>query len=565
MKENSKSQKQIKELTNELLKAKKIIFKENIIKEKRAAELVIANKELTYQNTEKKKRASELVDANKELAFQNKEKENLAAELVIANKKIIYQSKLIKDLLEKQLLEKTLMCIGDAVIATDLKMKVRLWNKAAETITGWTQKEALQKPIFNYYNIDKYASDKVKIIIDEVIASGEIYHDNTPKVLTIKDGNEIHIEDTTALIINEQNEPLGVVIVFRDYTKKWEHLNKIEYLSFHDELTGLYNRRFYEEELERMDTKRNLPLSLIIGDVNGLKLLNDVFGHESGDKLLKTAAHAISEGCRTDDVASRLGGDEFIILLPKTNAAEAELVIERIQSYYKKENVQGLGISISFGIGTKEDESQNINDIFISAENLMYKHKLHESASIKRKTIDIITKKLSEKNSRSLNHSENVSTLVEALAEKMAFSNDSIKQMKLTALMHDIGKIGISHKILSKEEKLDKEEYEEIKKHSEIGYRILSSVNEFSEVSDFVLAQHERWDGKGYPRGLVGEEIPIHSRILALADAYDSMINDLTYKKALSKDEAIKEIKRCSGTQFDPYLAEVFIEQVLKT
>ncbi len=488
----------------------------------------------------------------------------MTAELVDAQKKIVIQSKLIKVQMEKQLLEKTIMCIGDAVIATDLKCKIKLLNKAAETITGWTQKEALGKSINIVYNISNEGGlEKVKNIINEVITSGQIHQEDIPNLLIKKDGKEILIEDTTALIVNDQNQPLGVVIVFRDYTKKWERFNKIESQSFRDELTGLYNRRFYKEELERMDAKKNLPLSLIMGDVNGLKLMNDSFGHDSGDELLRKSADAISKGCRTDDIAARLGGDEFVILLPKTNADEAALVVEHIKSNYKLKKVNGLGISISFGIATKEDESQEMNDLFIIAEKNMYNQKVHESDNIKSKTIDVITKALFKKSKREMTHSKNVSKLVEKLADEMAFSSDSIKLMTLTAHMHDIGKIGISDKILNKEAQLDSDEYDEIKKHPEIAYRILSSVNEFSGLSNFVLAHHERWDGKGYPRGLKEEEIPIQSRIIALADSYDAMTNKLTYKKALSKEEAIEEIKRCSGTQFDPDLVEVFIEKVL--
>ena len=427
-------------------------------------------------------------------------------------------------------------------------------------ITGWTQKEALRKSIDKVYNIiNEGTRDKVKNIITEVITSGQIHQEEIPRLLIMKDGKEILIEATTALIVNDQNQSLGVVIVFRDYTKKWEQLNKMESQSFRDELTGLYNRRFYKEELERMDIIKNLPLSLIMGDVNGLKLMNDSFGHEYGDELLRIAAQAISEGCRTNDIAARLGGDEFIIVLPETNSNDAALVIERIKSIYKMKKVNGLEISISFGIGTKFDESEELNDIFIVAEKNMYQHKVHDSAKIKSKAIDIITKTLFKKSKREMTHSKNVSNLVEKLAEEMAFSLDHIKQMKLTAVMHNIGKIGISDKILNKEMKLDDNEYDEIKKHPEIGYRILGSANEFSGLSNYVLAHHERWDGKGYPRGLKGEEIPIQSRIIALAESYDAMTNEFTYKKVLSKDEAIEEIMRCSGTQFDPDLAKVFI------
>ena len=565
-----------KEPNKKLLKSNKIISKENPEIEELKAELVIADKEteklkaeLVTADKEKGKQAAELVTADKELALYKDEIEDLRAELVFANKQIVIQAKsisaLMKDAIENHLLEKTLMSIGDALIATDIYDNVKFLNKAAETMTGWAHKNAIRKPISKVYKIiNVKTGNKVNNIIAEVITSSLNRQQYDPYKLLKKDGTEVLIEDSAALILNQQNEPLGVVIVFRDYTEKWERLNKMKFLSFHDELTSLYNRRFYEEELKRMDTKRNLPLSLIMCDVNGLKLINDSFGHNAGDELLRISAHAISEVCRTDDMAARIGGDEFVIMLPKTNADDAALLIERIKSHYKGEKVNGLEISISFGTETKVDETQNINDIFILAEKRMYKHKIHESSIIKRRTINLITEMIYEKNREEPNHCKNVSTLVEALAKQMGFNIDNINQMVLLGLMHDIGKIGIADIILFKDEKLDKFEFEEIKKHPQIGYSILNSVSEFSGLSDFILSHHERWDGTGYPRGLKGEEIPIQSRMLALCDSYDVMINEQPYKKAISKDEAVEEIMRCSGTQFDPTLAKIFIEQVLK-
>ena len=554
----------------ELVIANKELIFQNDEKEKRAAELVIANKELIFQNDEKEKRAAELVIANNELIFQNDEKEKRAAEMVMANEEIDMQAKLIKIQaaynIEKQLFEKTLMGIGDAVISTDQNKKILFLNKVAETVTGWSQKEALGKSVYEVFNIlNEVTRKKDDDIVQRVMVTGKIHLLPNHTILISKDGVEKLVEDSAAPIVNEKNQVIGVVIVFRDYTEKWERLKRIEYLSFHDEVTGLYNRRFYEEELKRMDTKRNLPLSLIMGDVNGLKLINDSFGHEVGDELLRKTANAISKACRTDDIAARLGGDEFIIILPNSNSSDSRKVISRIQNFLKIESINGLGISISFGSETKTDIKQDINDIFKNTENHMYRHKIYESSSMRRGMIDLITNTLYAKNGRELIHSKNVSILSEALAEKMGFSNDDINLMRLTGLMHDIGKIGIADNILNKEGKLTNEEYAEIKKHPEIGYRILSSVNEFSEISEFVLEHHERWDGTGYPQGLKGEEIKIEARMITICDAFDAMSTLRTYRDILSQADAIKELRRCSGTQFDPDILKVFINQILGT
>jgi diguanylate cyclase len=523
--------------------------------EELTAKLLTATKELAYQNEEKDKRAAELLIANIELAHQNDEKDKRAEELLT-----------LKDSLfnEKQLLEKTLISIGDGVISTDKDKNVLFLNGVAQSVTGWTQKEALGKPIYEVFNImNEFSRKREEDIIKKVMITGKIHMLANHTILTNKYGGEMLIEDSVAPIINEKGKTIGVVIVFRDYTEKWERLKKIEHLSFYDEITGLYNRRFYEEELKRLDTKRNLPLSLVMGDVNGLKLINDSFGHEVGDELLKKAATAISKACRTDDIAARLGGDEFVIILPNSTADDSAKVVERIQGYLNKERIEGLEISISFGFETKDDMNQDINDVFKNTENHMYRHKIYESSSMRRETIDLITNTLFAKNGRELIHSRNVSALAEALAEKMEFSKDDINLMRLTGLMHDIGKIGIPDNILNKVGKLTSEEYNEIKKHPEIGYRILSSVNEFSELSEFVLEHHEKWDGTGYPQGPKAGAIRIEARMIAICDAFDAMLTLRTYRDIISKGEAVREINRCAGTQFDPDIAKIFADMIL--
>ncbi len=350
-------------------------------------------------------------------------------------------------------------------------------------------------------------------------------------------------------------------VLVTDIDDRVRREEEIEYLSYHDQLTGLCNRRFYEEELKRLDTERNLPLTIAMGDINGLKLINDSFGHQVGDEQLKKVAEVLKGCCRADDIIARIGGDEFVIILPKTDTPEAEKLIVRINNFTSKNKVENLDISISFGYETKTKKAQKIEDVFKGAEDHMYRHKLYESASIKNKMIEIIMNTLFEKNPREMLHSKRVSEICEFIAKCLNFGNDDILETKLAGLMHDIGKIGIEEKVLSSTGKLNEEEWKEIKRHSEVGYRILSSSNEFSEIADHVLAHHERWDGAGYPKRLKGEEISIQARIIAIADSFDAMIGERTYKQALSVEEALEEIRRCAGTQFDPEIAKVFVTQ----
>lgn len=349
----------------------------------------------------------------------------------------------------------------------------------------------------------------------------------------------------------------------QDITERKKAEEKLVYISFHDHLTDLYNRRFFEEELKRLDKDCNLPISIIMCDINGLKLVNDSFGHYSGDALLKKAAETIKKACREEDVIARIGGDEFVVILPKTDSDNTQQVSNRIKDLASKEKVANIELSISYGHDTKTLDTQSIVEIIANAENNMYRHKLSERSSMRSKTIDLIMNALFEKSNREAIHSNRVSSLCKAIGSKMNFDKESVNQIGIAGLIHDIGKIGIDEKILNKPGSLTADEKVEIERHPEIGWRLLSSTNEFSVLAQFVLSHHEKWDGSGYPHGIKGKEIPLESRIIALADAYDAMTSERSYRKALCKDAATKELTRCSGTQFDPEIVDVFVNQVL--
>ena len=349
----------------------------------------------------------------------------------------------------------------------------------------------------------------------------------------------------------------------QDITERKKTESELLYLSYHDHLTELYNRRFFEEELVRLDTVENLPLSVIMCDVNGLKLVNDSFGHDSGDALLRNAAKTIGCVCREGDVIARIGGDEFVVVLPKTSAEETVLIANRIKELASKEKVANIELSISYGYETKTTDKQSILEIVANAENHMYRHKLYERSSIRSKTIDLIMNTLFEKSNREAMHSNRVSRHCQSIATKMGFNKDAANQMKIAGLIHDIGKIGVDEKILNKPGQLTIDERRDIERHPEIGWKILSSTNEFSELAQFVLNHHERWDGSGYPNGLKGEAIQVEARIIGVADAYDAMTSERSYKKGMSQEDAVIELKRCSGTQFDPYIVNVFVSLVL--
>lgn len=424
-------------------------------------------------------------------------------------------------------------------------------NDSYTRIMGITREQAIGKRIKEVMpNVEQYWID----IFGKVALTGEPSYDENYLVTSGK-------YYSTYTYCPKKN--LFAMLV-TDISERIQKEEEILYLSYHDHLTGLYNRRFYEAELKRLDTERNLPLTLVLGDVNGLKLVNDSFGHVLGDELLKKTAEIIKKCCRCDDIVARLGGDEFIIILPKTNSLATEKLIRRIKDLALKEKVGSLDISISFGYETKTEKTEDIHEIFKRTEDNMYRNKLYTNSGIRSKTIDVIMNTLYEKNHREMMHSKRVSQICEAIAVQMNLEKEDVDQIKVAGLMHDIGKIGIDENILNSSGNLNNDEWEEIRRHSEIGYRILSSANEFLEIAAFVLQHHERWDGTGYPKYLKGDEISLVARIIAVADAFDAMSSVRSYKRALSETETIEEIKRCSGTQFDPKIARIFVEKVLK-
>jgi HD-GYP domain-containing protein (c-di-GMP phosphodiesterase class II) len=225
--------------------------------------------------------------------------------------------------------------------------------------------------------------------------------------------------------------------------------------------------------------------------------------------------------------------------------------------------VEKLTFSISVGYAVKQCAGEFFGDVFKQAEDDMYHHKLYESAEMRYRAIHHILQTLYEKSPREMQHSVNVGELSKEIAMSLKLVPEIADQANQAGVMHDIGKIGIDQNILEKEIKLDENEFKEIKRHSEVGYRLLNSVNGMAHLAPFVLEHHERWDGTGYPKGLSGESISMIARIIAVADGYDAMVSPRPYKQIMTKDEAMDEICRCAGKQYDPVVAHAFVEGVM--
>ena len=297
-----------------------------------------------------------------------------------------------------------------------------------------------------------------------------------------------------------------------------------------------------------------------MGDVNGLKITNDTVGHFEGDKLLKIITEILKDACKERGLVFRTGGDEFVILIPNILEGEYRIIINKIFESCKKYEHELIDVSIALGASTTNDLDKSIYETLKEAEDKVYRQKLLQENSMSSSIMYSLKASLEAKSIETEEHTKRVLENAITIGKKVSLSMSQMDELVLVANLHDIGKIGISEEILLKPSKLSDEEFDLIRTHTDKGYRIVKASNQLDGVAKGVLTHHERWDGNGYPLKLKGEDIPLAARIVCVADSYDVVTHDRTYKKAMSIEEAIEELTICSGRQFDPTIVSTFIE-----
>lgn len=401
-------------------------------------------------------------------------------------------------------------------------------------------------------NFDEEHMDLLFQNIEELFRTGEIQ--------TFEICSQIFAEQTffeARLVLCGQDK---VLVVVRDITKRKESEIKLYNMSIRDTVTNLYNRNFFDHTLDKYLNQATKGMGIVICDIDGLKLVNDTLGHAEGDEYLKTAASILCKCFSEDDIVARVGGDEFAVFLKHTTTKELSAIASQIDELLAAINSKErlIPISMSLGYAVGDGTEKDLKELSKMADKLMYREKLHHRQSEKSNNIKLLTKMLEVRDFITEGHGDRMQELSGKLSEIMGMSKNEIKDIHLFAQFHDIGKVGIPDRILFKPGRLTEEEMTEMKLHTEIGYRIAESSPDLAHIADWILKHHEWWDGNGYPFKLKGNEIPLPCRILTIVDAFDAMTNNRPYRKALSKEDALREIIKFKGTQFDPTLVDKF-------
>ena len=475
-------------------------------------------------------------------------------------------SRLNRDLEEnKEKLQLLLDSTAEAIYGIDLEGRCTFCNKSTLRLLGYdSQDELLGKNM--HTQIHHSHRDGSPINIDDCKILKTILQGNgiesEDEVFWRKDGTFLDVEYHSYPQIKD-GKVIGGVVTFMDITERKQREEKIRYLSSHDILTGFHNRRSFEESRTRIDTPENLPLSVIYADINGLKMTNDIFGHAAGDKLITETADILRRSCREEDLVARVGGDEFIILMPGTDSESAGRIIENIRMEFVKvnEHTKAIKCSISLGYGTKTNPGESLDEIISIAENAMYKDKAINQKSINTDMAGAIIDALHLRSSYEKQHSMEVSKLCGEIGAYMKLSEFEINQLIRAGYLHDIGKITFNDRLLSlKEHSMD--EKEELQQHVIVGYRILNLFDDTLDLAEYVYSHHEHWDGSGYPRGLKGDQIPLLARIIAIAESYSRKYYMTEGTHEEKKAAALQKIKDGSGKRFDPEIVKLFIRMM---
>ncbi|MFP4078567.1 MAG: HD domain-containing phosphohydrolase, partial [Candidatus Izemoplasmataceae bacterium] len=475
----------------------------------------------------------------------------------------LLQKRLNQVHLHNEELDATLMSIGDGVVITDEKGTIKRINPRALKLLGLEEEAALNQPFASIFTMMNHKTKApTKDPIEAVLKTRERTEMEQNTVLKNHEGKELFIEDSSSPIHGKDGTLIGAVLVFRDISERKDREQRILHISYHDYLTGIPNRRYFQETLGNMNTPEHYPLAIAMMDLNALKVINDAYGHEQGNVALKGVAKALKFAKRKEDFIARIGGDEFAMVLPNADETIVSNIKGRLDKFINGIAIGGVKPTLAFGYAFKHDGRSRIREIIKEAEDRMYKNKVLSAQSTRNNAILSILNTLTDKYQEERLHSRRVGHYCKLIGEKMDLRSDEVSELEFAGQLHDIGKITVPDKILKKPGPLNKSEWQAMTRHTVNGYQILRAADQFSKLAEYAMSHHERIDGKGYPNQLKGEAIPLFARIISVADAFEAMISPRPYKDAVREEEALEELRRHAGTQFDPEIVECFIDEV---
>jgi len=435
-----------------------------------------------------------------------------------------------------------IMAIPDILLVSDMD------NHLTPFSTTSRQEVSIVLSIMRKQAISNLLKDEIQLV----------YKHLAPRTLNF----ELPVEDEikyfeARLRQTEQNE---VLVIIRDISERYQFENQLRIMAETDYDTGLMNRRKFETELKSYEDKVDFSLGLIVFDIDGLKGINETLGHFEGDRVIKVVANKITQLFHDAVCMGRIGGNEFGVAYVNTGQKEMELRCDAFKTMiadYNKGN--SYDFTVSYGISHSLGEPIVLSRLFQTADYNLYNNKLLKDNSSKSALVRSLMKALEAKDYITEGHAERMTENAIRIGQLLGLEQHRLDQLTLLTKFHDLGKVGIPDNILKKEGPLTPDEWKIMETHTTIGKRIASVSPELNSISELILMHHEKYDGTGYPLEIQGEVIPLECRILSLVDAFDAMTNDRPYRKALSFQQAIDEIRRCSGSQFDPELVELFV------
>lgn len=511
--------------------------------------LITASREIT----DRIRAEQELRDTNQELEATLEELRAIEDELRYQLEHLQQKENMIRE--SERRFRTVLEKVELLALQLDNQGNITFCNQYSLQLTGWDKHEIIGKSFLDVVSPPELLGEFSRVVEQESIASHGMH-----EILT-KSGERRLVHWNSTVLLDSDGVREGIAFIAEDVTERQLMEDRLTHLSLHDTLTGLYNRTYFEEEMKRLENSRFTSIGFIMCDVDGLKLVNDTLGHDAGDALLISAARVIKNCFREGDVVSRVGGDEFAILLPESTRSIVEEAVQRLKRSVEQFNASPstTPLSLSIGLAVRTNPRLSMIDLYKEADNNMYREKLHSSESARSAIVQTLMKALEARDFNTEGHTDRMQHLAVHLGRALRLDDRTINDLRLLARFHDIGKVGIPDRILFKPGPLTHDEVSIMRRHCEIGHRIALSSPDLVPIADLILKHHEWWNGMGYPLGLAEREIPLECQILSIVDAYDAMTSDRPYRQALPRSEAVFELRRCAGSQFNPQLVETFI------